>query len=54
MKPHEKILGRNPFSDVNPGMVLHEQGLGRHPLGDVSYLNLDTVLNKRIGSSHPQ
>jgi hypothetical protein len=49
MKPHEKLLGRNPLSDAayqNPGMVLNGQGLGRHPLGDAPYLDLDTVLNE--------
>jgi hypothetical protein len=54
MKPHEKILGRNPLSDTayrNPGMVLNGQRPGRHPLGDVSYLDLDTVLNEQ-GSGH--
>jgi hypothetical protein len=50
MKPHEKSLGRNPFSDApyrNPGMVLNEQGLSRHPLGGTLYLDLDTVLNEQ-------
>jgi hypothetical protein len=49
MKPHEKMLGRNPLSDTpyrNPGMVLHGKGLSRHPLGDAPYLDLDTVLNE--------
>jgi hypothetical protein len=49
IKPHEKLLGRNPLSDAlyrNPGMVLNVQGPGRHPLGDASYLDLDTVLNE--------
>jgi hypothetical protein len=50
MKPHEKILGRNPLSDApyrNPGIVLNGQGPGRHPLGDAPYLDLDTVLNEQ-------
>jgi hypothetical protein len=50
MKPHEKSLGRNPFSDApyrNPGMVLNEQGLSRHPFGGTLYLDLDTVLNEQ-------
>jgi hypothetical protein len=50
MKLHEKMLERNPLSDVsyrNPGMVLNGQGPGRHPLGDASYLDLDTVLNEQ-------
>jgi hypothetical protein len=54
MKPYEKMLGRNPLSDVpyrNSGMVLNGQGPGRHPLGDAPYLDLDTVLNEQ-GSSH--
>jgi hypothetical protein len=49
MKPHEKLLGRNPLSDAsyrNPGMVLNGQGPGRHPFGDAPYLDLDTVLNE--------
>jgi hypothetical protein len=54
MKPYEKSLGRNPFSDApyqNPGMVLNGQGSGCHPLGDASYLDLDMVLNEQ-GSGH--
>jgi hypothetical protein len=54
MKPHEKLLGRNPLSDTpyqNQGMVLNGQGTGRHPFGDVPYLDLDTVLNEQ-GSDH--
>jgi hypothetical protein len=54
MKSHEKLLGRNSFSDApyqNPGMVLNGQGSGRHPLGDALYLDLDTVLNEQ-GSGH--
>jgi hypothetical protein len=50
MKPHEKLLERNPFSDVpyrNLGMVLNGQGSGRHPLDDAPYLDLDTVLNEQ-------
>jgi hypothetical protein len=50
MKPHEKLLGRNPLNDAsyrNPGMMLNGQGPGHHPLGDVPYLNLDTVLNEQ-------
>jgi hypothetical protein len=50
MKPHEKILGRNPLSDApyqNLCMVLNGQGSGRHPLGDASYLDLDMVLNEQ-------
>jgi hypothetical protein len=50
IKPHKKLLGRNPFSDApyrNPGMVLNGHGPGRHPLGDASYLDLDTVLNEQ-------
>jgi hypothetical protein len=50
MKPHEKMLGRNPLSDApyqNPGMMLNGQGPGRHPLGDTPYLDLDTVLNEQ-------
>jgi hypothetical protein len=53
MKPHEKLLGRNSFSDAsyqNPGMVLNGQGSGRHPLGDAMYLDLDTVLNEQRSS----
>jgi hypothetical protein len=49
MKPHEKSLWRNPFSDAsyrNPSMVLNGQGLGRRPLGGTSYLDLDTVLSE--------
>jgi hypothetical protein len=49
MKPHKKLLGRNPLNDApyrNPGMVLNGQGLGRHSLGDAPYLDLDTVLNE--------
>jgi hypothetical protein len=51
MKPHEKILGRNPLNDApyrNPGMVLNGQGPGRHPIGDASYLDLDMVLNEQV------
>jgi hypothetical protein len=54
MKPHEKLLGRNPLSDAsyrNPGMVLNGQGPGHHPLGDALYFDLDTVLNEQ-GSGH--
>jgi hypothetical protein len=50
MKPHEKMLGRNPLSDApyrNLGMMLNGQGPGRHPLGDAPYLDLDTVLNEQ-------
>jgi hypothetical protein len=50
MKPHKKLLWRNPLSDAlyrNPGMVLNGQGSGRHPLGDAPYLDLDTVLNEQ-------
>jgi hypothetical protein len=50
MKPHEKLLGRNPLSDApyrNLGMVLNGQGPGRHPLDDAPYLDLDTVLNEQ-------
>jgi hypothetical protein len=50
MKPHEKLLGRNPLSDAlyrNPGMVLNGQGPGRHPIGDAPYLDLDMVLNEQ-------
>jgi hypothetical protein len=50
MKPHEKMLGRNPLSDApyrNLGMVLNGQGPGRHPLGDAQYLDLDTMLNEQ-------
>jgi hypothetical protein len=50
MKPHEKMLERNPLSDApyqNPGMMLNGQGPGRHPLGDTPYLDLDTVLNEQ-------
>jgi hypothetical protein len=52
MKPHRKLLGRNPFSDtpyLNPDMVLNGQGSGHHPLGGVPYLDLTTVLNE-LGS----
>jgi hypothetical protein len=51
MKPHEKLLRRNPLSDAlyqNLGMVLNGQGSGRHPLGDAPYLDLDTVLNEQV------
>jgi hypothetical protein len=54
MKPHEKMLGRNPLSDApyrNPGMVLNGKGSGRHSLGDALYLDLDTMLNEQ-GSGH--
>jgi hypothetical protein len=54
MKPYEKSLRHNPFSDVpyrNPGMMLNGQGSGRHPLGSLPYLNLDTVLSEQ-GSGH--
>jgi hypothetical protein len=54
MKPHEKLLERNPLNDApyrNPGMVLNGQGPSRHSLGDASYLDLDTVLNEQ-GSGH--
>jgi hypothetical protein len=50
MKPHGKMLGRNPLSDApyrNPGMVLNGQGSGHHPLGGASYLDLDTVLSEQ-------
>jgi hypothetical protein len=50
MKPHEKLLGRNPLSGApyrNPGMVLNGQGPGRHPLSNALYLDLDTVLNEQ-------
>jgi hypothetical protein len=50
MKPHEKMLGRNPLSDApyrNSGMVLNGQETGRYPLGDAPYLDLDMVLNKQ-------
>jgi hypothetical protein len=50
MKPHGKMLGRNPLSDApyrNPGMVLNGQGSGCHPLGGASYLDLDTVLSEQ-------
>jgi hypothetical protein len=50
MKPHEKLLGRNPLSNTsyrNTGMVLNEQGVGHHSFGDVSYLDLDTVLSEQ-------
>jgi hypothetical protein len=50
MKPYEKSLGRNSFSDAsywNPGMVLNGQGLGCHLLGDTLYLDLNTVLNEQ-------
>jgi hypothetical protein len=48
MKPHKKLLGRNPLSDAlyqNPGRS------GRHLLGDAPYLDWDTVLNEQ-GSGH--
>jgi hypothetical protein len=54
IKPHEKLLGRNPLSDApyrNPGMVLNGQGPGHHPLGDALYFDMDTVLNEQ-GSGH--
>jgi hypothetical protein len=50
MKPHGKLLGRNPLSDTayqNPGMVLNGQGLGHHPLDGAPYLDLDTVLSEQ-------
>jgi hypothetical protein len=50
MKPHKKLLRRNPLSDAsyrNPGKVLNGQRPGRHPLGDAPYLDLDTVLNEQ-------
>jgi hypothetical protein len=49
MKPHGKLLGRNPLSDTpyqNPGMVLNGQGLGHHPFDGAPYLDLDTVLSE--------
>jgi hypothetical protein len=55
MKPHEKSLGRNPFSDApyrNPSMVLNGQGPGRYPLGSAPYLDLDTVLSKQGSGRH--
>jgi hypothetical protein len=48
MKPHKKLLGRNPLSDAsyqNPGRS------GRHPLSDAPYLDWDMVLNEQ-GSGH--
>jgi hypothetical protein len=50
IKPHEKLLGRNPLSGApyqNPGMLLNGQGPGCHSLVDASYLDLDTVLNEQ-------
>jgi hypothetical protein len=50
MKPHEKLLGRNPLSDTpyqNLDMVLNGQGLGHHPLDGTPYLDLDTVLSEQ-------
>jgi hypothetical protein len=50
MKPHGKLLGRNPLSDTlyqNLGMVLNRQGLGHHPLDGAPYLDLDTVLSEQ-------
>jgi hypothetical protein len=55
MKPHEKLLRRNPLSDAsyqNSGMVLNGQGPGRHPLGDALYLDLDTVLSEQGSCRH--
>jgi hypothetical protein len=55
MKPHEKSLGRNPFSDApyrNLGMVLNGQVPGHHPLGDAPYLDLYTVLNEQRSDRH--
>jgi hypothetical protein len=49
MKPHEKSLWRNIFSDTsyqNSGMLLNGEGPGRHPLGGALYLDLDIVLNE--------
>jgi hypothetical protein len=49
IKPHEKVLGCNPLSDVsyqNPSMVLNEQGPDHHPLDGAPYLDLDTVLSE--------
>jgi hypothetical protein len=50
MKPHEKLLERNPLSNTpyrNTGMVLNGQGPGHHSFGDASYLDLDTVLSEQ-------
>jgi hypothetical protein len=55
MKPHGKLLGRNPLSDApyrNPGVVLNGQGPGRHPLGGTPYLDLDTVLSEQGSGRH--
>jgi hypothetical protein len=54
MKPHGKLLGRNPLSATygNSGMVLNGQESGSHPLGGVPYLDLDTVLNEQGSSRH--
>jgi hypothetical protein len=55
MKPHEKLLERNPLNDTpyrNPGMVLNRQGPGRHPLGGAPYLNLDTVSSEQGSGRH--
>jgi hypothetical protein len=55
MKPHEKSLGRNPFSDMpyqNPGMVLNGQAPGCHPFGGAPYLDLDTVLSQQGSGRH--
>jgi hypothetical protein len=50
MKPHGRLLGRNPLSSVpyrNPGMVLNEHGPGRHPLGGAPDLDLDKMLSEQ-------
>jgi hypothetical protein len=55
MKPHEKLLGRNPLSDApyrNPGMMLNGQGLGRHPVGGAPYLDLDMMLSEQVSGRH--
>jgi hypothetical protein len=55
MKPHEKLLGRNPLSDApyrNPGMMLNGQGLGRHSVGGAPYLDLDMMLSEQVSGRH--
>jgi hypothetical protein len=55
MKPHEKLLGRNPLSAAsyrNPGMMLNGQGLGRHSVGGAPYLDLDMMLSEQVSGRH--
>jgi hypothetical protein len=54
MKPHEKLLGRNPLSDapyLDLDMVLNEQGSGRRILSDALHRRPGVMKNEQ-GSSH--